>query len=61
MRANGIRRLQQPQVYIGAVVAAFILYYLDRNYGFGYLYKKAENELEYLKRNAKVDRADEKS
>ena len=61
MRANGIRRLQQPQVYIGAVIAAFILYYLDRYYGFNYLFKRAENKLESLKTNIKVDRADEKS
>ena len=45
MRVNGLRKLEQPSVYIGAVVAAFILYYVDRNYGFNYLFSKAENEL----------------
>lgn len=61
MRVNGIRRLQQPQVYIGAVVAAFILYYLDQSYGFSYLYKRAENEFKTLNTSIKVNRADEKS
>ena len=61
MRVNGIRRLQQPSIYIGAVAAAFILYYLDRYYGLGYIVKRAESELEHLRANVKVDKADEKS
>lgn len=61
MRVNGIRRLQQPQVYIGAVVAAFILYYLDKYYGFGYIVARAEDELKQIKSNIKVNREDEAS
>ena len=61
MRVNGIRRLQQPSVYIGAVAAAFILYYLDRHYGFGYIVERAEGEFEQLRANIKVNKADEKS
>jgi uncharacterized membrane protein YdjX (TVP38/TMEM64 family) len=60
-RVNGIRRPQQPSTYIGAVAAAFILYYLDRYYGLDYIVKRAENELEHLRTNIKVDKADEKS
>ena len=61
MRVDGIRRLQKPTVYIGAVVAAFILYYVDRYYGFNLLFSKAEHELENIKTNMKVDSLNEKS
>ena len=43
------------------MAAAFILYYLDRYYGLGYIVTRAENELEHLRANIKVDKADEKS
>lgn len=46
MRAKGVKVLQTPSIYIGAVIGAFALYYIDRSYGFNYIFAKAKEEVD---------------
>jgi len=61
MRANGVRSLQQPSIYIVAVIAAFLLYYVDRHYGFNYIFSKVSDEAEHMKSHLQINQEDPSS
>lgn len=61
MRVKGVKALQTPSVYIIAVVAAFLLYYIDRHYGFNLIFAKTQEEFEGLKSGLPLSQLDQES
>ncbi len=40
------------------MIAAFLLYYIDRHYGFNYIFSKSADDLEHFRTHLKVDTKD---
>lgn len=48
LRAQGVKALQSPTTYFLALIAALILYYVDRVYNLGYIYQHSQIQLPHL-------------
>ncbi len=58
---QGIKSLQTPSIYIGAVIFAFLLYHIDRREIIQSIFANKEKELNGLRDALKADREDPES